>query len=64
MKIEDGVYKIELSRKELVALCRGLEELKTLREQYPDAKNGYDVNTAETVDGLHSELALYGSIHS
>jgi len=61
MKITDGIYKIELSRKELVALCRGLQELDTLRTQYPEANNGYDVNTSLEVSKIYAQFSQFGS---
>jgi hypothetical protein len=57
MTIEPGKYQLTVTRTELLALNRALEELETMRCKYPDERNGYDCNTASLAGELHRQIS-------
>jgi hypothetical protein len=52
MEITESEYTVKLSRADLLALQKGLDELETLTNRYPDERNGYDLNSRMRVNQL------------
>ena len=52
MEITESEYTVKLSRADLLALQKGLDELETLKIRYPDERNGYDLNSRSRVNQL------------
>ena len=56
MEIVPGPITIKLSPREARALVLGLTDLKILKEQNPDARNGFDLVSQEIVSKFRNEL--------
>jgi hypothetical protein len=57
MEIIEPPYELKLSRRELIALGKGLNELELLQNKLPDEMNGYDLASQGYVSQLRYKIA-------
>lgn len=59
MEFTEIHYELKLNRRELCALQKALYELDTLKQKYPDERNGFDLMSQGIVSQIRETIDKY-----